>query len=107
MFRGVCAKPGSQESLTAALAFTVFVIFLLGCDPATSGITALERFDGAFAVTADMGSSKEVEGNGVSCALRVAAHADDCVTTVGRGLIVVGIVTTTFDLRDRSKSPQM
>ena len=46
-----------------------FVIFLRGRDLATFGITALERFDGAFLVTADMGLSKEVEGNGVPCAL--------------------------------------
>jgi hypothetical protein len=94
----VCAKPSSQETPTAALAFTVFVIFLRGRDPLASGRAAWKTFDAPPTVPVDVGSNK---GDGEPCTLQVVACSDGRARTLGRGMIVVGMVTTTFELRDR------
>jgi hypothetical protein len=96
-YQGVCAKPSSQESRTATLTFTVFIVFLWGHDPLASGRAAWKTFDAPPMVPINVGSSK---GDGEPCMLQVVACSDGCITTLGGGMMVVGMVTMTFELHE-------
>ena len=97
----MCTKPGAQEPTTAILAFTVFVIILHDHNPVASGSMAWETSDGALAMAVETGLGSGAGGNGVSCTLGVAAHSDGCMMTLEMGMVVVGMVTMTFELCDR------